>query len=134
MAWQNYAQRGPYTNNTTPPGIDATLINNIETFLLQFAGSVVTDNNIGADGNGKLTVVKLQLTTGTLTRISKFSGTGNQTVSHGLGANPDFVVIQYAGNFGSPPTHPAYFYNTTSSQVTVVADGGYVWVGLAIKF
>jgi hypothetical protein len=65
-----------------------------------------------------------------------FTGTGTgaaQTVSHGLGATPDIIIIMYAGNFGSPPTHPIYYYNVTSSQVTIVADNAYSWVAIAIK-
>ena len=134
MAWTKYSDSGPFTDNTTPPGISAGLLNNIESFLNQFAGSVVTDGSISTNGSGTLTVKEIKLSTGTLARISKFSGTGNQTVSHGLGANPDMVLVNSAGNFGSAPTHPIYWYNTTSTQVTVVADGGYTWNALAFKF
>ena len=137
MTWQGYANTGPFTNNTTPPGINATFLNNIESFLDQFAGSVVTDSSISTNGSGTLTIKTVQLTTGTITRIAKFSGTGTgsgQTVSHGLGANPDMVWLSYAGNFGSPPSHPTYWYNSTSSQVTIVADSGYAWVAIALKF
>lgn len=136
MTWANYSNTGPFVNNSTPPGISATFLNNIESFLDQFSGSVVTDGNISTNGSGTLTVKTIALTTGTLTRISKFTGTGTgsaQTATHGLGAVPDMVIVQYAGNFGSPPTHPIYWYNTTSSSVTIVADNAYAWVAIAIK-
>jgi hypothetical protein len=143
MTFTPYSNTGPFTNNTTPPGVSATFLNNIENFLDQIDSSVVADSNITANGAGALGAASLTVhgnaifTLGSIARISKFSGTGTgaaQTVSHGLGATPDLVFINYAGNFGSPPNHPAYWYNTTSTQVTIVADNTYFWWAIAIKF
>jgi hypothetical protein len=133
MAWVNYTNTGPFTNNSSP-GISATFLNNIESFLDQFAGSLVTDSHLSVDGNGKLTVLKIQLPTGSLTRIAQFSGTGGGTFSHGLGATPNIVFVQYAGNFGTAPSQATAYYNTTSTQVTIAAQSGYSWQALAIAF
>lgn len=58
MTWVNYSNTGPFTNNTTP-SLAATFFNNIESFLDQFAGSVVSDGNISTNGSGVLTVKEL---------------------------------------------------------------------------
>ncbi len=42
MVWVNYANTGPFTNNVTPPGINATFLGNIESFLDQFSTSVAS--------------------------------------------------------------------------------------------
>lgn len=125
-----YTQQGPFTNNVS--ALTATIMNNIETFLL-----AIDDANINAPGSGQWNVLKLALALGTLNRINRFSSTGTgaaQTLSHGLGAQPDIILFNYAGNFGSPPTHPIYYWNENSTQVNVKADNGYFYYGLAIKF
>lgn len=143
----SYTPTGPFTNGGAP-GISSQFLNAIETFLEAVNGAA-TDSLVTTDGSGNLTFSgatanKFQLSgtgaiigllAGSISRISFFSGTGNATVNHGLGATPTFCIIMYAGStsaFGSPPTHPAYYYNATSTQVTVVADSGYSWLGMAI--
>lgn len=133
--------------NGGPPGISASYLNGVEAMLAS-VNTEATDGLISSDGAGNATATsytanKLALTgagaivqflAGTISRVSFFSGSGNATVNHNLGATPTFCIIQYAGSgspFGSPPTHPAYYYNPTVSQVTVVADSGYSWLGMA---
>jgi hypothetical protein len=105
-----YSKIGPFTNNAQPP-VNKAFLDPLENFLASFFVS------------------------GQISRISHFTGTGTgaaQTVSHGMGATPDIVLLSYAGNFGGPPTHPAYWFNATSTQVTIVADNGFFWHALAI--
>ena len=124
-----YSKTGTF-NAGAAPGISSTFLNNVETWI-----DSMDDANISANGSGQMSMLKLALTTGTVTRISRFSGTGSVTAaSHGLGSTPDIILLQYAGNFGSPPDHPAYYYNEGTTTVHVVADTGYFWYGLAIKF
>ncbi len=98
---------------------------------------MLSDSSITTDGNGNLSTASVRFTTGSISRISRFSSTGTggtQTIPHGLGSTPDLVLLQYAGNFGSPPGFPIAYWNTTSSQVSVKAASGYFYWGLAIKF
>src|SRR5260221_13332643 len=67
-----YGNSGPFTNNVTPPGINATFLNNVESFLDQIISSAVADANVTANGSGALTVVSATMTA---------AGTG-LTVSH----------------------------------------------------
>lgn len=125
-----YTQQGPFTNGVS--ALTATIMNNIETFLLG-----IDDANISAPGSGQWNCLKIALTTGTLKRIARFSSTGTgatQTINHGLGEQPDIIILQYAGNFGTPPDHPAYYWGENSTQVSIRADNGYFYYGLAIKF
>ena len=123
-----YTQVGPFTSGVSP--ITAAFCNGLETWIL-----AMDDPNISANGGGQMTMLKLALTTGTITRISRFSGTGSVTAAaHGLGGTPDIILFNYAGNFGSPPDHPIYYYNEGATTVHVVADSTYFWYGLAIKF
>ena len=142
-----YVPAGPFVSGGAP-GLSASFFNNIETFL-QSINAVATDPITTSDGAGTETFTavnanKFQLTgtgaivaflAGSISRISFFSGTGNATVNHNLGAVPTFCMIMYAGAgspFGTLPTHPVYYYNATSTQVTVVADSGYSWLAMAI--
>jgi hypothetical protein len=124
---------GAYTRTTFTSGVStitAAYLNGVETFI-----DTMDDANINAAGGGRLNVLTLGFTTGTITRMSRFSGTGSVTAAaHGLGGTPDIILFNYAGNFGSPPDHPIYYYNEGSSTVHVVADSTYFWYGLAIKF
>lgn len=142
-----YVPTGPFVSGGAP-GISAGFLNNVEAFL-QTINAVATDQTISSDGAGNenmtgVTANKFQLSgtgaivsllAGSISRISFFSGTGNATVNHSLGAVPTFCLIMYAASaspFGSVPTHPVYYYNATSTQITVVADSGYSWLGMAI--
>lgn len=115
-----YTSHGTFVNGTAP-AIDQSFCNDIDNCL-----------------TGNLGLAKILLSTGSIARISTFSfttsGGSPVTVNHNLGATPDYIFLQYSGNFGSPPTHPPYWYNATSTQVTGVGDGGYFVSGLAIKF
>jgi hypothetical protein len=125
-----YSQQGPFTNGSS--ALTATIMNNIESFLL-----AIDDANISAPGSGQWNCLKIQLTLGTIKRINRFSSTGtgaSQTLNHGLGEQPDIILFNYAGNFGSPPDHPVYYWNENGTQVNVKADNGYFYYGLAIKF
>ena len=96
MTFTPYANSGPFVNNTTPPGINATFLNNIETFLDSITQSIVNDSHVTTDGSGHVTVVQIKLTVGSLTRVNVFTGSANnsgQLQAHGLGVLPDFVVF-----------------------------------------
>jgi len=114
-----YTAHGPFSNGIAP-AIDQNVMNDIDNCL-----------------TGNLGLAKILLTTGSIARISFFqftaSGTG-QTINHNLGATPDYVILMYSGNFGGPPTHPLFYWNTTSTQVSVVGDNTFNVNGLAIKF
>lgn len=142
-----YVPVGPFTSGGAP-GISAGFLNGVENFLQQING-IATDATVTSDGAGTETVTginanKVQLVgtgaivgflAGSISRVSFFSGTGNATVNHGLGATPTFCMIMYAGSgspFGSLPTHPIYYYNAGTTQVTVVADSGYSWLAMAV--
>ncbi len=112
-----YVAYGPFTNGSAP-GLSASLFNDIDNCL-----------------TGNLGLAKVLLTTGSIARIAKFSGTGSVTgATHGLGGTPDFVIIMYAGSFGSPPTQVPSYVNTTSTTVDIAAQSAYSWLALAIKF
>ncbi len=111
-----YTKYGPFSNGV-PPAISQNVLNDVESAL-----------------TGALGIGKCAFTTGSIARISKFSGIGSQTgVAHGCGANPDIVIIQYAGNYGAIGQAAAY-KNTTSTTVDVDAAAGVSWNGLAIRF
>lgn len=97
------------------------------------------NNNFYVQPNGDVHMVgEIFLAGGSLSRIAQITGTTGsgsaQTVNHNLGATPDVIILQYAGNFGSAPTHPPYWYNAGSTSFTAVADNGYFYTGVAIKF
>ena len=50
-----YTQFGPFTNGS-PPGIQASFLNPLETFLLSL-NSAAYDANITADGSGNITAI-----------------------------------------------------------------------------
>ena len=92
MTFSAYANTGPFTNNSTPPGISATFLNNVESFLDQVVASTVADAHVTADGNGNVTTPGLTLTG---------SGTG-LTVQHNATVSGDLHV---SGNlFGTGGT------------------------------
>lgn len=113
-----YSKKGPFVNSSAP-GIDQAFLNGLENYL-----------NAGA-ANCSVPI------------CSKFSGSGTgsaQVVTHNMkdqnnvSITPDTVIVQYAGNFGGPPANPAYYYGQNSTQVTVVAQNGFSWVAIALKF
>lgn len=112
-----------------------TANSNITTINHTLSGfnNVPNDSNLSSSG-GVLQCNTISPTTGSITRISHFSGTGSGSVSHGLGATPDIIVCTYAGNFGTAPTQAIAWYSAGSSSVNVAAQSGYFWTGLAIKF
>lgn len=57
-------------------------------------------------------------------RISRFSGTGSGTISHGLGVTPDFVFLNSSCGYS----------NLRSNTVTIREDTVCSWHGIAIKF
>lgn len=127
-----YPSSGPFVNGQAP-GISASFLNSIEQYL-----GYAADSNITTDGNGNLTLPSVKVTTvlrlltGTLTRVSFFSGSGGGTFNHGLGVTPNIILLVYAGNFGSPPGQPLYYYGENTTQVTVSASSSYAWKALAI--
>lgn len=129
-----YNKTGPFSPGAgggTP--VTHTFLNNVEDWIegMDAAGVSVDE------ATGTVTAPKFAFSTGTIKRIARFSSTGTgaaQTLNHGLGETPDIVLFNYAGNFGSPPTHPVYYWNENSTQVNVKADSGYFYYGLAIKF
>jgi hypothetical protein len=124
-----YPKVGPFVSGGAP-GIDYPFLNNVETYL-----GYAADSNITADGNGNMITKSTAFTVGKITRVSFFTGGGTQNnVAHGLGVTPDIVIVQYAGNFGSPPANPAYYYNANTSTVNIVGQNGYSWLAVALKF
>lgn len=131
----------------TPQGdiSSAVLMKNDGTLVLgngTHKGSISSDNNLfHTDGSGNVLAANLALTGtlsfihGSFTAISLFSGTGPQNnVNHGLGSMPNLVLLQYAGNFGGPPSDPLYWWGATNTVVNVHASVGFFWYGLAIRF
>ena len=143
-----YTKHGPFVNSS-PPGIDASTMNDIESVLVAL-NSAASDPSISSDGAGNETVTsatgnKFQLSgagaffgllAGTLSRIAIFNGTGSGTFTHNLNATPSLILFNYAGSstpFGSPPTHPAYYYSANTTTCQVVADSGYSWIAIALR-
>ena len=143
----SYTATGPFVNGSSP-GISSQFLNNVEAALVAL-NSAASDPVISSDGAGNETVTsvsanKMQLSgagaffgllAGTLSRIAFFNGTGSGTFTHNLNATPSLIIIMYAGSgtaFGSPPTHPAYYYNATTTTCQVVADSGYSWLAVAL--
>jgi len=111
-----YVTHGVFVNGGAP-AIDQTFCNDIDNCL-----------------TGNLGLAKVLLSTGSIARISKFSGVGSQTgVAHGCGGNPDIVIVQYAGSYGAL-TQPAVYKNTTSTTVDIDAQSAISWNALAIRF
>lgn len=127
----SYTKYGPFTDNGAP-GISAEYENGVETFLSSI-NAAATDANITSNGNGGLSLVKVNLTNGSFSRMAVLGGSASQTITHNWGVNPDFVAVSYAGNFGTAPTHPLYWYTVDVNNVHVVGDSGYSWLALLIK-
>jgi hypothetical protein len=71
----------------------------------------------------------LTFLTGSISRVYPASGTGNASVTHNVGTYPNFCLFAYAGNFGSAPTQPIYWYNNSVDQIEVKAQSAYAWQG-----
>ncbi len=122
MAWVNYANTGPFTNNVTPPGINATFLNNIESFLDQFATSVDADNNITTDLSGNMVVTSI--------KARLWSKSGHSLVDFNFGSvnatSAGVSVTHGLKNVAGAATAPGTILVTANSgtaNVTVVAGG-----------
>lgn len=99
---------------------------------LQAMSTASLDNGgIFTNGSGLLTVSRLGLPVGFITRISTFSGTGGTTANHGLGVTPTIVLASYAGSFGTTPT-PIYYGGETATTVNIFASAGFFWRAIAL--
>jgi hypothetical protein len=107
-------------------------------------GSVSFDNaKITSDGSGDLTVVKALFTAGSLTRIkggiASYAGFVPITVTHGLGATPDIVLVTWnVANSANDTTLLVSNYTSTTFTIGNVT-GNLMGTGdkiawLAIKF
>ena len=130
MVFVAYANTGPFTNNVTPPGISATFLGNVESFLDQIVAPLVADSHVSADGLGNVTTLSATLTstgtgltvqhnatvsgritcsginfpTGSVTRMNVFTGSASSSgtlQAHGLGATPDFCIFQQTVSGGA---------------------------------
>ena len=134
VLFSGYSKTGPFVNNANP-AINATFFNAVENFLVTL-NSASTDSNLSSSG-GNLSMKTANLTTGSLTRSSKFSGTATTTptfFSHGLGAVPDIVMLCLNGTSNSPHSVWCDYSSLTSTQAKITADGSNPFVGWAIKF
>jgi hypothetical protein len=102
--------------------------------------NTVNGVNIFQVGSGgpQLLSGTLSLLTGSISRISKFSGgstNGKVTVNHGLGVVPDLVLVTF--NLSSTPvaaTIGPNYATLTSTTVDIWASVAANFVGVAIKF
>lgn len=62
MTFTPYSNSGPFINNSVPPGINATFLNNVENFLDQLDSSAAADVHITSDGAGNETLLSANLT------------------------------------------------------------------------
>lgn len=97
-----------------------------------FTGQVISNGGL----SGSVTVgagsnLTFSVGSTTMSGISQFSGTGGGTFNHGLSVTPGFFGICYSGTFGTGPTTILYWFNATSSQVTIHAQASYSWLGMA---
>src|SRR5258708_33418809 len=95
MVFVAYANTGPFTNNVTPPGISATFLGNVESFLDQIVAPLVADSHVSADGLGNVTTLSATLTsTGTGLTVQHnalvsgiLTTTGNHVANGGMNVN-----------------------------------------------
>lgn len=121
-------------------------VNSSNNTILQMAGNnqILFRSNSGSgqvaslDSTGLLTLTKIALALGSITRISTFTGStvaGKVTANHGLGATPDFVAAFFT--VGSTPSPHLIACNTatlTSTTVDVWSDVGSIgFYGIALK-
>jgi hypothetical protein len=98
------------------------------------SSGVSNDGVISTNGSGTMTLVKVAMTTGSIKRIARFSGSGNATITHSWGEQADIVLVYYNGDFGGPPTQAIAVYSETSNAFSVRAQSGYSWTACVIKF
>ena len=55
-----------------------------------------------------------------ISRLARFSGNGNATITHNFASNADFVFVQYTGNI-TPPTAVPCWRNISNTQVGINA-------------
>jgi hypothetical protein len=120
-----YSATGPFANNALP-GMSATFLNNIETFLGYGA-----DSNITADGSGNATVASITFSHGSIARIAfGFNAvtTTGTTITHNLGAVPDCVLIQCAGGNTSVAVATGGTLTTASMVATSATNVNCWWL------
>jgi hypothetical protein len=121
-----YSATGPFTNGTSP-GISATFLNNVETFL-----GYAADTNITTDGSGNLTVASIAFTHGTLTRIAYgFSAvtTGGTTITHNLGVTPSAVLTTTSASAVTCFVNSSM--TSTTFTATVSTNNNIWWLAIA---
>jgi hypothetical protein len=123
----SYTDQGPFTNGVS--AVTAALFTAINNWIL-----TMDDANINAVGAGQLSMLKLGLTTGTVKRIARATGSATQTITHNWGEQADIVLPYYNGAFGTAPTQALAVKSETANAFTVVGQTGYSWTVLYIKF
>lgn len=121
-----------YTKTTFTSGstaLTASFLNTLQDWIVG-----MQDANINAVGSGELDVKKIGLTTNSLKRLGKYTGSANQTITHSWGEQADIVLVYYNGNFGTPPSQVPAVYNEGVNSFSVHAQSGYSWTALVIKF
>lgn len=127
-----------WTNNVS--AITATIMQNIENFLVNVSSwlqNTISDANITSDGLGNLTLKKVKLPTGSISRVSIFTaavGTTQANFAHGLGVVPDMVFCQVTGGVSTLRT---VCWNDLASDATYAALTGsssFNCTCIAIKF
>jgi hypothetical protein len=100
-----YSPTGPFTNNTVPPGISATFLNNVENFLVT-VNSAATDSNITSGGSGNLaTTGTIQMANNKAFQSKDSGGTvrtlliedGSNQVKIGAGNANNIILMDKAG-------------------------------------
>lgn len=105
MSWANYANTGPFVNNAAP-GISATFLNNIESFLDQVIAPAAGDSHYTTDGAGNLTTVSVK-------GVLKSIGGGHTLTDWNFGATT-------ANNGGTTVTHGIKNASGVATTPTVI--------------
>ena len=113
----SYTQYGPFTNGTSP-GISATFLNNVETFLLSL-NSASYDANITSDGSGNITAIGTIKFNGSNAKLMIASG--SSILDATLGTN----LILNAPNTGGG--HKVYLQVGGNSVMSVDANGTIIY-------
>lgn len=121
-------------------GGDSTILQAAGADSITFRDRQGSTNRVSIDSTGlNLLANTINLLTGSLSRISRFTGTsavGKVTVNHGLGAIPDLCEAFFiVGSTPSPHTIACNHATLTGTTVDVWCDvGGIGFEGFAIKF
>ena len=110
MTFTAYANTGPFSNGIAP-GISATFLNNVESFLDQFVSNA--------------------------TRIAKFTATVTATptfFNHNLGVVPDLILFNNSTLHATVLVATYEASSMTSTQVKMSANNTVDITGIAIKF